>query len=84
MNTLALTENKSTSSKRNSNLELYRIIVMILIIAHHYIVNSGVLEIMYRLPLSTKSIYMFILGAWGKSVLIVIFSLQVILCVKKT
>lgn len=66
MNTLALTENKSISSVRNSNLELYRIIVMILIIAHHYVVNSGVLELMYRLPLSTKSIYMFFLGAWGK------------------
>ena len=62
-----LTDNKSTSSAHKSNLELYRIIVMILIIAHYYVVNSGVLELMYRLPLSTKIIYMFILGAWGKS-----------------
>lgn len=28
--------------QRNSNLELYRIIVMLLIVAHHYVVNSQV------------------------------------------
>lgn len=27
------------SKERNSNLELYRIIVMLLIVAHHYVVN---------------------------------------------
>lgn len=27
--------------QRNSNLELYRIIVMLAIVAHHYVVNSG-------------------------------------------
>lgn len=63
---MTITGNKSTSSARKSNLELYRIIIMILIIAHHYVVNSGVLELMYRLPLNTKSNYMFILGGWGK------------------
>ena len=30
---------------RNSNLELYRIIVMLLIVAHHYVVNSGLTSI---------------------------------------
>lgn len=30
--------------QRNSNLELYRIIVMLLIVAHHYVVNSGLME----------------------------------------
>ena len=30
--------------QRNSNLELYRIIVMLLIVSHHFVVNSGVLE----------------------------------------
>ena len=28
---------------RNSNLELYRIIVMLAIVAHHYVVNSGLM-----------------------------------------
>lgn len=27
---------------RDSNLELFRVLVMLLIIAHHYVVNSGV------------------------------------------
>ena len=29
---------------RSSNLELYRIIAMLLIVAHHYVVNSGLLD----------------------------------------
>lgn len=39
---------------------------MLLIVAHHYVVNSDVLNLMYNNPLSANSIYMFILGAWGK------------------
>jgi hypothetical protein len=35
-----------TKKARNSNLELYRIIVMMLIVAHHYVVNSGLLDLM--------------------------------------
>ena len=29
------------NSARSSNLELFRIITMFLIVAHHYVVNSG-------------------------------------------
>ena len=29
---------------RDSNLELFRIIVMFFIIAHHYVVNSGLMD----------------------------------------
>lgn len=36
----------STRKVRDSNLELYRIIVMLLIVAHHYVVNSGLLGVM--------------------------------------
>ena len=32
---------KITKGGRNSNLELFRIITMVVIIAHHYVVNSG-------------------------------------------
>lgn len=52
---------------RRSNLELYRIIVMLLIVAHHYVVNSGLLEVMERDPLSSRSIYLYLLGMWGKT-----------------
>lgn len=51
---------------RNSNLELYRIIVMLLIVAHHYVVNSGVLDVMYQHPISANSILLFLFGMWGK------------------
>lgn len=55
------------SKERNSNLELYRIIVMLLIIAHHYVVNSGLTTVMYESPLAIKSIFLFLFGAWGKN-----------------
>lgn len=32
------------SAKRQSNIELLRIIGMLLIVAHHYVVNSGIME----------------------------------------
>lgn len=51
---------------RNSNLELYRIIVMVLIIAHHYVVNSGVLSIMKDDPLCAKSLFLYMFGSFGK------------------
>lgn len=52
---------------RESNLELYRIVTMLLIIAHHYTVNSGVLDKAYENPLSANSIFLFLFGAWGKT-----------------
>lgn len=32
-----------TQKVRNSNLEFYRIITMLAIVAHHYVVNSGLM-----------------------------------------
>ena len=52
--------------KSESNIELYRIVLMLLIIAHHYVVNSGLLEVMYANPLSSKSIFLFLFGSWEK------------------
>lgn len=54
-------------SKRSSNIELYRIIVMLLIVAHHSIANSGVLELMAEEPSSLKSTFAYLLGMWGKT-----------------
>ena len=45
---------------RNSNLELFRIIVMLSIVAHHYVVNSGLLAIMAENPTSAKSIFLYL------------------------
>lgn len=52
--------------QRDSGLELFRIIVMILIVAHHYVVNSGLISLAYSNPLSMPSIFLFLFGAWGK------------------
>lgn len=58
---------KDEKTQRKSNLELYRILVMLLIVAHHYVVNSGVTEAMYADPMSGNSIFLFLFGAWGKT-----------------
>lgn len=52
---------------RNSNLELFRIIVMLLIVAHHYVVNSGLTPIMAENPTSVKSIFLYLFGWAGKT-----------------
>ena len=66
MVTPAVQINNGTKT-RNSNLELYRIIVMLLIVAHHYVVNSGLQEVMSQEPLSGKSIFLYLFGIWGKT-----------------
>lgn len=55
---------------RKSNLELFRIITMLFIIAHHYVVNSGLSSLdgpIYSNPFSLKSIFLLLFGAWGKT-----------------
>lgn len=55
---------------RSSNLELYRIICMLMIVAHHYVVNSGLREEgspMLVDPISENSIFLLLFGAWGKT-----------------
>lgn len=52
---------------RNSNLELYRVIVMLLIVAHHYVVNSGLMDVIKDEPFSSNSIFFYLFGAWGKT-----------------
>ena len=54
---------------RDSNLELFRIITMLFIVAHHYVVNSGLTDIdgpIFTNPLSFDSLFLLIVGAWGK------------------
>ena len=55
---------------RDTNLELYRIIGMFLIVMHHYVVNSGLTDpegVMFSSPLALRSVSLFLLGAWGKA-----------------
>jgi len=57
----------SHNNQRNSNIELFRIIVMLLIVAHHYVVSSGVIDIVKENFSYSRSIFFFLLGAWGKT-----------------
>ena len=63
-NSVAIKPNEK--KQRSSNLELFRIISMLLIVAHHYVVNSGLLELAKLSPTSPKSVFLLLLGAWGK------------------
>lgn len=53
--------------QRNSNLELYRIIVMLLIVCHHYVVNSGLMVELENGPITAKSLFFYVFGMWGKT-----------------
>lgn len=54
---------------RDSNIELFRIVTMIMIIAHHYVVNSGLFtnEFIFSKPFSINSIFLILFGTWGKT-----------------
>ena len=54
---------------RSSNLELYRIVCMLLIVAHHYVTNSGLTGAGEPLmkDFTSRSVFLFIFGAWGKT-----------------
>ena len=60
----------SVKKQRSSNLELYRIICMLMIVAHHYVVNSGLTSADGPLLTdytSSNSIFLSLFGAWGKT-----------------
>lgn len=55
---------------RSSNLELYRILCMLLIVAHHFVVNSGLTSpdgLLMGDKTSANSIFLTLFGAWGKT-----------------
>ncbi len=55
---------------RKSNLELFRILTMLFIIAHHYVVNSGLAATTGPIlanPLSWRSLFLLVFGAFGKT-----------------
>ena len=59
-----------TPQKRDSNLELFRIITMLFIVAHHYVVNSGLMAQdgpIYGAVLSLPSQFLLMFGAFGKT-----------------
>lgn len=55
-----------TKPVRDSSLELYRIIVMLAIVAHHYLVCSGLYEVIKSSPVSVGGYLALAIGGWGK------------------
>jgi len=54
-------------NKRDSNFELLRIITMFVIVAHHYVVNSGLMDLITKENvLSGHSIFYLLFGFGGK------------------
>ena len=56
--------------ERSSNLELYRIICMLMIVAHHFVVNSGLTSAegpMAATPTAANTLYLWLFGMWGKT-----------------
>ena len=60
----------TAQKQRNSNLELYRILTMLLIIAHHYVVNSGLTGVdgpILNNLMAKRSLFLLMFGAFGKT-----------------
>lgn len=57
---------KAVHTERQSGIELFRIIVIISIVAHHLVVNTGLsYELLPELH-SVRNVYFWLLGMWGK------------------
>lgn len=58
-----------TEKQRESNLELFRVITMLMIVLHHVVVNSGLLSgggPIRSDPYRLRSLITVVLGGWGK------------------
>ena len=51
---------------RSSNIELMRIVLMVIIIMHHYVVNSGIMDGVNLSDLSVNVVFLQYWGMWGK------------------
>lgn len=54
-------------SVRKSNIELLRIVSMFMILTHHYVVNSGIIESFGGGSTSFNFIFLALFGMWGKT-----------------
>lgn len=62
-------ENQTPASRpmRSSNIELLRIVAMLLIVAHHYVVNSTVRDLFNPVLPTANSVFLELFGMWGKT-----------------
>ena len=54
-----------TGQDRDSNIELFRVIAMLCIVAHHYVVNSGLLELISKTASLTPNSFFLLFFGWG-------------------
>ena len=62
-----LTTFNSGGVNRSSNFELLRILMMLSLISHHFIVNSGITDLYNMSDISANMIFAQIFGMWGKT-----------------
>lgn len=62
-------KNDKPCSNRDSNLELFRIISMLVIVSHHYVVNSGLIDVIYnsKQPTEINALFLLLFGWGGKT-----------------
>lgn len=74
----------SKGKERNSNLELLRIVAMILIVAHHFVVNSGVTGNYTFDNVTGNMLFLQLWGMWGKTAINVFILISgYFMCVSK-
>lgn len=59
----------SVKNERSSNIELMRIVMILLIIMHHYVVNSTVMDTVQMNAITPNVIFLQFWGLWGKTVI---------------
>lgn len=79
-----LKDPKYIKRERDSNLELLRIVAMLLIIAHHYVVNSGVTANYDYSNITPNMVFLQLWGMWGKTAINVFILISgYFMCVSK-
>ena len=65
--TMAAAQPSAHQKERFSNLELLRILAMLLIIAHHYVGNSGIADLYDRQNVTLNMVFLQLWAMWGKA-----------------
>ena len=65
MNAVAVKTDKFRGGVRSSNIELFRILSMLMIVAHHYVVNSGLMSCIDAHNVLHFQDYFLLLFGWG-------------------
>lgn len=62
-----ITLNRVVGEYRNTNIEILRILMMLSLIAHHFVVNSGIPSLYETGNISINMMFAQVFGMWGKT-----------------